>query len=130
MLSLIAATTTLLPLLTSALPTTLHPRTPTATQYEITNLKTHFMGSNSGIANGDWPPSSVFNSTLELVVQYPSTDYSSALPDTTTCTGSWPYGTHPEAWIPCADGSVGWRFVEFESEGRFVVEVGRKTGET
>jgi hypothetical protein len=37
--------------------------------WTITSLTTHFMGKNSGIANGEWPPDSGFPSTANFVLR-------------------------------------------------------------
>ncbi|KAL0264438.1 hypothetical protein SLS55_000388 [Diplodia seriata] len=116
--------------LTSAAPTLMH-RTVSATQYEISTLKTHFMGKNSGIADGSWPAGTEFNSTIELTIQYPGQSGAvNASAESTTCTASWPNGTHPVDWNACENENVGWKFTDFTTEAKFTVEVGRITGET
>ncbi|KAK7721746.1 hypothetical protein SLS57_005095 [Botryosphaeria dothidea] len=105
-------------------------RDVSAQQYEISTLKTHFMGKNSGIGDGSWSPGSIFNSTIELVINYPSPDPADTIGQWTTCTGSWVNGTHPEGWNGCdGDTTTGWRFTDFTTEAKFTIEVGRITGE-
>ncbi|GME23225.1 hypothetical protein BKCO1_2300033 [Neofusicoccum parvum] len=113
----------------SAMPTALLNRDVSTTQYEISTLKTHFMGKNSGIADGSWPPGSEFNSTIELVINYPSAVAESTIPETATCTANWVYGTHPADWVLCDDANLAWKFTEFSTEASFTIEVGRKFSE-
>ncbi|KAB2580881.1 hypothetical protein BFW01_g6642 [Lasiodiplodia theobromae] len=115
--------------LASAAPTLL-PRDVSATQYEISTLGTHFMGKNSGIADGSWPDSAKFNSTIQLTINYPANNgINGSKPESTTCTGSWINGTHPLGWNACENKDVGWKFTDFISEAKFTLVVGRITGE-
>ncbi|OJD34364.1 uncharacterized protein BKCO1_2300033 [Diplodia corticola] len=114
--------------LVSAAPTLMH-RSVSATQYEISTLKTHFMGKNSGIADGSWPAGTEFNSTIELTVEYPAQSGANASSESTTCTANWQNGTHPIDWNACENKDVGWKFTDFATEAKFTIEVGRITGE-
>ncbi|EKG18304.1 hypothetical protein MPH_04436 [Macrophomina phaseolina MS6] len=108
----------------AAIPT-LTKRSVSAQEYDISTLKTHFMGKNSGLGDGSWPPGSEFNSTIELVVNYPGDDDATA---STTCTGTWVNGSHPTDWNACDDAAVAWKFAKFTTEAKFTLEIGRSTG--
>ncbi|KAK7556729.1 hypothetical protein IWX49DRAFT_9340 [Phyllosticta citricarpa] len=108
--------------LASAAVLPVYPRAANATNYEITALKTHYMGTNSGLPGGTWPAASKFDSTITF-----NLDLSDSK---TTCAGSWPYTTESPRinpvpdFIDCADnGKTQWRFESFVGEYRFNIAV-------
>ncbi|KAK7538731.1 uncharacterized protein J3D65DRAFT_667386 [Phyllosticta citribraziliensis] len=108
--------------LASAAVLPVYPRTANLTNYDISNLETHFMGKNSGLPGGSWPTAYQFDSTINF-----SIDLSDSK---TTCAGSWPYSSNTTRlnpvpdYIDCADeGKTQWRFDLFTSETRFRIDV-------
>ncbi|KAF2087708.1 hypothetical protein K490DRAFT_56796 [Saccharata proteae CBS 121410] len=94
------------------------------TTFEIPTMSSHFMGANSGIGNGEWPPNAAFNSTLSFVVNYAS--LSGGAPLNVTCSGNWTESSPPTTWNLCPNSVVSWRFDNFTSPGDFVLEVSRQ----
>lgn len=111
----------LLPL-TLAAPTA--PTGPPPQQWQIPTLSTHFMGANSGIANGAWPDWAKFNSSLAFSLAYSPRSNSSSS-STVSCEANWVPGAYPTTWTPCSDGSkVQWKLADgaaFES-ARFTLD--------
>ncbi|KAK8191448.1 hypothetical protein HDK77DRAFT_486994 [Phyllosticta capitalensis] len=108
--------------LASAAALPVYARAANASNYEITQIKTHYMGTNSGLPGGTWPDSNKFDSTISFSID--SSD------SKTTCAGSWPYSNDsPRAnpvpdFIDCADnGKTQWRFEQFTGEYMFRIGV-------
>jgi hypothetical protein len=101
--------------------------------WSINTLENHFMGTNSGIADGTWPPNSGFFSTSEFVlrqsfVRGPAVNgtfpvSSVVLHNDTKCGTHWlpdppvkspaGAGKMPTEWVMCDEGrngSKGFRF--------------------
>jgi hypothetical protein len=70
----------------------------------ITSMNVTFMGQNSGLPGGAWPPASVFNSTIDFTVVAADTT------DSTNCSASWVYTKPSFDWKLCDDGHTHWRF--------------------
>ncbi|KAF2458104.1 hypothetical protein BDY21DRAFT_371009 [Lineolata rhizophorae] len=101
-----------------------------AESWEIPEMKVHFMGANSGIGDGSWPPGTEFNSTIEFELDRYATQQSEdsapgASVGETTCGASWVEGELPTEWIQCGDAKVEWKMVETSemSETDFTMEV-------
>ncbi|KAI9687677.1 MAG: hypothetical protein M1820_010396 [Bogoriella megaspora] len=106
----------LVPLVSSlALPQTGAPSAPQ--QFRLQNIASHFMGDNSGIANGAWPPGTGFNTTISFTFaqDFANTTVSTA-PTAVGCSAQWvPKGTgaqaYPTDWVECVnDGGFYWKF--------------------
>ena len=110
--------------------------TGAAKSWQMSSVATHFMGDNSGIANGAWPPGSGFNSTISFTL---SQDFANTAgetaPTSTGCSAQWvPKGTGAEAyptnWVKCgaANSGISWKFGKTTTmdegyAGSFVVDV-------
>lgn len=92
--------------------------TAAAKSWQMSDVATHYMGDNSGIANGAWPPGSEFNSTISFTL---SQDFANTANETAPtavgCSAQWvPKGTgaqaYPTNWVECGNAASGmsWKF--------------------
>lgn len=88
-------------------------------------LTNHFMGSNSGIADGSWPASEAFNSTMDFTLQLVPPNETDPGFAQTQCSGSWAGKSYPMSWVSCEASWAKWRFQKSASwnECNFVLEV-------
>ncbi|KAF2098363.1 hypothetical protein NA57DRAFT_77154 [Rhizodiscina lignyota] len=96
-----------------------------ADTWQIPTLTNHFMGSNSGITDGSWPPNKAFNSTMNFTIQYLPKSFNDKAFSQTECSGSWVGEAYPTTWLSCKDSRVKWRFQKSNkwNECNFVLEV-------
>ena len=72
----------------------------TSESWAVSDLRTHFMGANSGLPGGAWPPGSAFNSSVDFTLQTDSTGDESRV-----CSVSWTPPDYPTGFTPCAAAS-------------------------
>ncbi|QDS69924.1 hypothetical protein FKW77_001544 [Venturia effusa] len=92
--------------------------------WSITQLTTHFMGKNSGLGDGTWPPASGFSSTASFILRQsfrrgPSVggmfrESAKPMHNDVHCSATWTpnrvgrsvvdAGKMPEGWIMCEEG--------------------------
>lgn len=92
--------------------------------WSLDGLATHFMGANSGLPGGQWPPGSQFNSSIAFAV---SSSTSPALAPTVIaeCSANWAPPAVPVDWASCeGTSSLQWRFVpeQYDNEAKFGLE--------
>lgn len=93
-------------ILTAALAMT---KTAVTETWSLSVVNSHYMGENSGIANGVWPPGSEFNSTINFTLERipggQGSNYTEVL-----CSADWSDPDYPTTWIACSDSKTRWRF--------------------
>lgn len=72
-------------------------------------VNTHFMGNNSGIANGAWPPSSVFPNSVDFIFRR-TPGNNDTFWTNAACSANWTASDYPKNWKACNDTTVVWRF--------------------
>ncbi|KAF2237891.1 hypothetical protein EV356DRAFT_564486 [Viridothelium virens] len=122
----------LLPLVSCA---ALPRRAPTGS-WQVSDIATHYMGDNSGIANGAWPPGSGFNSTISFTLSqnFANTTHETA-PTAFGCSAQWvPKGSgaqaYPTDWVQCGGAGSGtsWKFLNTTTmnegyAGAFILDI-------
>jgi hypothetical protein len=61
--------------------------------WNVLAMAVEFMGENSGIGDGSWPPGTEFNSTLLFIVEFPF--------GLVQCAANWEYTRVPTKWFDC-----------------------------
>jgi hypothetical protein len=80
-----------------------------AETWSLSVVNSHYMGANSGIANGAWPPGSEFNSTVDFVLQRIPGDDGANYTEV-SCSADWNDPDYPTTWMACNDSETRWRF--------------------
>ena len=80
-----------------------------AENWSLPVVNTHFMGNNSGIANGAWPPSSLFPSSVDFIFRR-TPGNNGTFWTTAACSANWTASNYPKNWKVCNDTTVMWRF--------------------
>lgn len=80
-----------------------------AESWSLPVVNTHFMGNNSGIGNGTWPPSSAFPSSVDFIFRRTPGD-NGTLWTSAACSANWTASDYPKNWKACNDTTVVWRF--------------------
>lgn len=95
-----------------------------AENWSLSVINSHFMGNNSGIANGTWPPGTEFNSTVNFVLQRMPGDLGTAY-TAVGCATNWKEPDYPKSWMACNDTGTRWRFATEQSftAGNFTLEI-------
>lgn len=93
-----------------------------AETWAIQNLTSHFMGRDSGLPGGQWPPGDQFNSTVNfnLVIESNTTA-------TVACAANWTPPNYPTNYIVCGQPNVKFRFEQKGdfNEGQFTLDLVR-----
>lgn len=80
-----------------------------AESWSLPVMNSHFMGNNSGIANGDWPPSTQFPSSVDFIFRR-TPGNNGTLWTSAACSANWTASDYPKNWKVCNDTTVMWRF--------------------
>jgi|SRR5579871_705469 len=80
-----------------------------AESWSLQMVNTHFMGNNSGIANGAWPPSFIFPSSVDFTFRR-TPGNNGSLWTSAACSANWTASDYPKDWKACNDTTVMWRF--------------------
>jgi|SRR5215469_9176981 len=80
-----------------------------AENWSLLVVNTHFMGNNSGIANGAWPSSSLLPSSVDFIFRRTPGD-NGTFWKSAACSANWTASDYPKNWKACNDTTVIWRF--------------------
>lgn len=95
-----------------------------AETWSLSQVSSHFMGSNSGIAGGAWPPGTEFNTTVEFILQRIPGDLGT-VSTAVCCSACWQEPDYPTSWMACNDSSTRWRLPAQEgmTAANFTLEI-------
>lgn len=87
-------------------------------------VNTHFMGNNSGIASGAWPPFSSFTSSMDFIFRRTPGD-NGTFWTSASCSANWNASDYPKTWKACNDTATMWRFLAqpATSAANFTLEI-------